>query len=351
MQWDFWSLLPRVGAPGHATSWATAASRASWRHMHGFGSHTYQWINADGERFWVKYHFRSNQGIDELDAARRPTRIAGAGRRLLPPRPVRGDRGAATSRRGTLHVQVMPYDDAADVPLQPVRPDEGVAARRLPADRGRHAHAQPQPGELLRRRSSRPRSRRRTSSRASTSARTRCSWPASSPTPTPSATASAPTTTRCPVERPARGSGAHVLAGRRRAARLQRRRRPPVYAPNSFGGPRRRPRRAPAPGRLGDRRRARTRAAATLHAEDDDFGQAGTLYRDVFDDAARRRASSTTLTGQRSARVTIARDPRALLLVLDASVDAGPRRRSCAPRWPVGAGRDGEPATARVPVA
>ncbi len=39
------------------------------------------------------------------------------------------------------------------------------------------------------------------------------------------------------------------------------------------------------------------RQAYTLHAEDDDFGQAGTLYREVFDDAARDRFLDT-LTGQ-----------------------------------------------------
>lgn len=41
----------------------------TWRHMDGFGSHTYQWINAEGERFWVKYHFKTDQGIETLTAA------------------------------------------------------------------------------------------------------------------------------------------------------------------------------------------------------------------------------------------------------------------------------------------
>ena len=36
--------------------------------MDGFGSHTYQWINAAGERFWVKYHFTTQQGIRNLTA-------------------------------------------------------------------------------------------------------------------------------------------------------------------------------------------------------------------------------------------------------------------------------------------
>ena len=52
----------------------------------------------------------------------------------------------------TLKVQVMPEADARDLPLQPVRPHQGLALRGLPADRGRPAGARPQPGQLLRRR-------------------------------------------------------------------------------------------------------------------------------------------------------------------------------------------------------
>jgi len=69
----------------------------------------------------------------------------------------------------------------------------------------------------------------------------------------------------------------------------------PVYAPNSFGGPVADAERAgegswEADGEL-------VRSAATLHTEDDDFGQAGSLYRDVFDAAAKARFLAT-LTGQ-----------------------------------------------------
>src|SRR5690606_9779311 len=35
----------------------------TWRHMNGYGSHTYMWLNAAGEKFWVKYHFHTNQGM------------------------------------------------------------------------------------------------------------------------------------------------------------------------------------------------------------------------------------------------------------------------------------------------
>jgi catalase len=37
-----------------------------YRHMHGFGSHTFSFISAEGERTWVKFHFRSHQGIENL---------------------------------------------------------------------------------------------------------------------------------------------------------------------------------------------------------------------------------------------------------------------------------------------
>lgn len=64
----------------------------------------------------------------------------------------------------------------------------------------------------------------------------------------------------------------------------------PVYAPNSYGGPQADPARTAeslwhADGDM-------VRAAYTLHAEDDDWGQAGTMVRDVLDDAARARLVS-----------------------------------------------------------
>jgi len=68
----------------------------------------------------------------------------------------------------------------------------------------------------------------------------------------------------------------------------------PVYAPNSFGGPVADPARAGAGSWESDGELIR--AAATLHSEDSDFGQAGTLYREVFDDAAKARFLET-ITG------------------------------------------------------
>src|SRR4249919_1884338 len=64
MQWDFWTLSPESA---HQVTWLMGdrGLPRSWRHMPGYGSHTFQWINAAGERFWVKYHFHALQGNDE----------------------------------------------------------------------------------------------------------------------------------------------------------------------------------------------------------------------------------------------------------------------------------------------
>jgi catalase len=73
----------------------------------------------------------------------------------------------------------------------------------------------------------------------------------------------------------------------------------PVYAPNSYGGPRAQPERFGADpswsvsGEI-------VRAASERHAQDDDFGQAGSLYRDVLDDASRERLVATIVTHVRA---------------------------------------------------
>ncbi|OOK72838.1 catalase family protein [Mycobacterium kansasii] len=61
----------------------------------------------------------------------------------------------------------------------------------------------------------------------------------------------------------------------------------PVYAPNSYGGPQADPARAAEVRWMADGQMVR--AAYTLRSDDDDWGQAGTLVRDVLDDAARER--------------------------------------------------------------
>ncbi len=63
--WDFWTSLPESL---HQVT-ITMSERGiplSYRHMNAYGSHTYSLINADNERFWVKFHFKTQQGIKNL---------------------------------------------------------------------------------------------------------------------------------------------------------------------------------------------------------------------------------------------------------------------------------------------
>lgn len=63
--WDFWSSLPEAL---HQVT-ITMSDRGipkSYRHMHGFSSHAFSFINAENERVWVKFHFTSQQGIQNL---------------------------------------------------------------------------------------------------------------------------------------------------------------------------------------------------------------------------------------------------------------------------------------------
>ena len=41
----------------------------TYRHMNGYSSHTFMWINAEGKKFWVKYHFKTEQGIQNFTDA------------------------------------------------------------------------------------------------------------------------------------------------------------------------------------------------------------------------------------------------------------------------------------------
>ena len=76
----------------------------------------------------------------------------------------------------------------------------------------------------------------------------------------------------------------------------------PVYAPNSYGGPHADPTRA-GDGGLWDFDGKAVRAGYIKHAEDDDFGQAGTLVREVMDEAQRERLANNII-GHASNNVT-----------------------------------------------
>lgn len=116
MQWDFWTHNPETA---HQVTYLMGPRGLpkNWRKMNGYGSHTYMWINQAGEKFWVKYHFHSQQGVDYLsnDEA---NRISG-----LDADYHRRDLFDAIKREEfpswILSVQIMPYADAKSYPINP----------------------------------------------------------------------------------------------------------------------------------------------------------------------------------------------------------------------------------------
>jgi catalase len=115
-QWDFFSYSPEAT---HQFTWlfGDRGIPATLRHTDGFGSHTFQWVNAQGERFWVKFHFKTNQGIKTL-TSEEAAAIGGKD-----PQYHQRDLYAAIQRgeypSWTLKVQVMPEADAATYRFNP----------------------------------------------------------------------------------------------------------------------------------------------------------------------------------------------------------------------------------------
>jgi len=114
--WDFWSSLPEAL---HQVTiiMSDRGIPASYRNMHGFGSHTYSMINANNERFWVKFHFRTQQGIKNLTDQEAEAIVAKdreSNQRDLLESIERDD-----FPRWTLSIQVMPEKDAATCPYNP----------------------------------------------------------------------------------------------------------------------------------------------------------------------------------------------------------------------------------------
>ncbi|MCE7902362.1 MAG: catalase [Gammaproteobacteria bacterium PRO9] len=114
--WDFWTSLPEAL---HQVTivMSDRGIPASYRHMHGFGSHTFSFINAKNERFWVKFHHVCQQGIENLTDAEAGT-IIGRDRESH-----QRDLYDAIERRDypkwKLCVQIMPEKDASKVPYNP----------------------------------------------------------------------------------------------------------------------------------------------------------------------------------------------------------------------------------------
>jgi catalase len=244
------------------------------------------WVNAAGERFWVKYHFKTNQGWETFtnaEAAEMAGHDADFHRRDLFEAIARGEHPS-----WTLHVQVMPYADAqsyrfnpfdltkvwphADYPLIKVgtmtlnRNPENFFAE---IEQAAFSPGNVVPGiglspdKMLLGRSFAYNDAQR--NRIGTNFH------------------------QLPVNRPRNGPvNTYMFDGQ---MAYEHSGNQPVYAPNSEG-------RSWADGNAtleeswavdGDM----VRSAYELHAEDDDFGQAGTLVRDVFDDEQRDRLVET----------------------------------------------------------
>jgi catalase len=282
MQWDFWTLSPESA---HQVTWLMGdrGIPRTWRHMNGYSSHTYSWVNQSGQIHWVKYHFITDLGIEYLtqveadamageDADYHQRDLWEAIRRGNPP-------------SWTLKVQIMPFEAAktyrfnpfdltkvwphADYPLTEVGK---LVLDRNPVD----MHTQIEqvafepnnqvtgtglsPDKML--------LGRGFSYADAHRARLGVNYK------------------QIPVNAPVSPVRAYSKDGAMRVVNAA----DPVYAPNSKGGPVADPARAAEP--LWHVDGDMVRAASTLHAEDDDWGQAGILVRQVLDDAARDRLVS-----------------------------------------------------------
>ena len=114
--WDFWTSLPEAL---HQVTivMSDRGLPATYRHMHGFGSHTFSFINADNARFWVKFHFKSQQGIRNLTDAEAEA-IVGKDRESHQ-RDLLDSIDHGDYPKWTLFVQIMPEADASKVPYNP----------------------------------------------------------------------------------------------------------------------------------------------------------------------------------------------------------------------------------------
>jgi len=275
--WDFWSLSPE-SLHQVAFLMSDRGTPKSYRHMNGYGSHTFMWVNAAGERFWVKYHFKTEQGIQNFTDAEATAMTA------QDPDYHRRDLHDAIARNEfpawRLEMQIMPFEDAANYRFNPfdltkVWPHSDyppITIGRLVLNRNpenffaeiEQAAFEPAnmvPGigtspdkMLLGRLFSYPDTHRH---RIGTNY------------------------LQLPVNQPQAEVHSYNKDG---GMRYRHNGNQPVYAPNSYSGPQ-------ADSSLGEASWSTSgelvRSAYTLHAEDNDFIQAGNLYRNILDNTGR----------------------------------------------------------------
>lgn len=114
--WDFWTLLPEAL---HQIT-ITMSERGipqSYRHMNGYGSHTFSFYNADNKRFWVKFHLKTAQGIKNLSDAE-AEEIVGKDRESHQ-RDLFDSIEKKEFPKWNLKVQIMPEEDAKNYKFNP----------------------------------------------------------------------------------------------------------------------------------------------------------------------------------------------------------------------------------------
>jgi catalase len=282
MQWDFWTLSPETA---HQVAWlfGDRGIPRTWRHMNGFGSHTYSWVNADGQIFWVKYHFISDQGVECLtqDEADRLVSVDGD----YHARDLHEAIKAGDYPSWTLKMQIMPFQDAktyrfnpfdltkvwphADYPLITVGKlvlNRNFTDHHTEIEQAAFAPSNQVPGTGL---SPDKMLLARTFAYADAHrARLGVNYK------------------QIPVNAPKVPVHSYSKDGAMRVKNVS----DPVYAPNSYGGPQADPARTAEALWYSDGEMVR--AAYTLRVDDDDWGQAGVLVREVMDEAERARLVS-----------------------------------------------------------
>ena len=290
MQWDFWTLSPE-SAHQVTVLMGDRGIPKTWRQMNGYSSHTYMWVNAKGQKFWVKYHFKTDQGIDFLPQAEAADRLAGADSELPHARPLTRRSSARTIRAGTLKEmpKIMPFDEAQTYRFNPfdltkVWPHSDyplievgrMTLNRNPTDN--HTEIEqaafepnnlvpgigPSPDKML--------LGRIFSYADAHRARLGVNYK------------------QIPVNRPKVPVHSYSKDGTMRMDNVS----DPVYAPNSKGGPKADSAQYPQVevwGASGEF----IHAAYTKRKDDDDFGQPGALVRKVMDNAARDRLVSNVV--------------------------------------------------------
>ncbi len=114
--WDFWTSLPEALHQITITM-SDRGIPATYRHMNGYGSHTFSLINSNNERFWVKFHFKTQQGIKCLTDSEAEALIGKD--RESHQRDLFQSIEDGDFPKWTLKIQIMPEADASKVPYNP----------------------------------------------------------------------------------------------------------------------------------------------------------------------------------------------------------------------------------------